>query len=252
MRGKIATLLFALAALSANGEARPLPTMPAAMDGGSVGNAGATFRPAAAAAPAAGMFLVARRELLSPAFSQSVVLLLRHDESGTLGVIVNRRTRFRLHELLPDLKNGRAAAHSVFIGGPVAPQALVMLMRREKPAAGIEPVTDEIVFSAERKVLEALIARNKPPADLRLYIGYAGWAAGQLDAELARRSWFVVQASAEQVFSDGEEDLWERLIDRLDPPGIRVRQRQNHGAESDHNTYSPRGFCGGGRDIAAH
>lgn len=174
-----------------------------------------------ATVPAAGAFLIARRELASPAFFQSVVLLLRHDASGSFGVIVNRRTRFRLHDLLPELESA-AAARPVFIGGPVAPQALVMLMRREKPAAGIERVTDEISFSAERKVLEALIARHKPVADLRFYIGYAGWGAGQLDAELTRGSWYVVKAAVDAVFSDDEENLWERLIDKLDPPGIRI------------------------------
>ncbi len=168
------------------------------------------------------MFLIARRDLASPAFFQGVILLLRHDTSGSFGVIVNRRTRFHLHDLLPELESG-AAARPVFIGGPVAPHALVMLMRREKPAAGIERVTDEISFSVERAVLEALIARAKPVADLRFYIGYAGWGAGQLDAELARGSWYVTGAAVDAVFGD-EEGLWERLIDRLDPPGIRVRR----------------------------
>jgi len=237
MRARIAGLLFVLSVLSLNSEARPAPKTPAATT------------------PAAGVFLVARRELLSPAFTRSVVLLLRHDERGTLGVIVNRRTRFRLHELLPGLQDGRAAGHSVFIGGPVAPHALVMLMRREEPGAGIERVTDEIAFSTERDVLEALIARNKPSADLRFYIGHAGWAAGQLDAELARGSWYVIKATAEAVFGGDDEELWERLIDRLDPPGIRVRRPGNGVAsygKDGGNTYGARGFCGRASVVAAH
>lgn len=180
--------------------------------------------PVVATTPAAGVLLVAHRELLSPAFTQSVVLLLRHDARGTIGVIVNRRTRFALADLLPDLGDGKVTGHSVFLGGPVAPQVVVMLMRREKPAIGIERVTDEIAFSTEREVLAQLIARNKPAADVRFYVGHASWAARQLDAELARGAWYVVSTTADTIFGDDEENLWERLIDRLDPPGIRVRR----------------------------
>jgi putative transcriptional regulator len=170
------------------------------------------------------MLLVARRDLLSPAFTESVVLLLRHDARGTLGVIINRRTRFRLHDLLPDLKGSRDVKYPVLIGGPVAPHGLLLLLRDHKPVPGIERVTGDLGFSAELDVLEALIARHKPAADARLYIGHAGWAAGQLDFELARGSWFVVKATADAVFTDDEDTLWQRLIDRLDPPGIRVRR----------------------------
>jgi len=178
-------------------------------------------RPAQKAKP--GVFLVAHRELTGSGFAQSVVLLLRHNERGTLGVIINRRTPFHLHDLLPELDRKQAAQHAVFIGGPVAPHTLVLLMRGEKPAPGIEKVTEEISFSAEREVLESLIDRHKSANDLRLYIGFAGWAAGQLEAEIARDAWFLIQATADAVFGIDEEDLWERFIDKLDPPGIRVR-----------------------------
>jgi len=174
-------------------------------------------------APAPGVLLVARRELTGSIFAHSVVYLVRHDQRGTLGVIVNRRTRFHLHDLLPELDREQAVRHTIYLGGPVAPHAMVLLMRGEQPAPGIEAVTGEIAFSAESDVLEALLARSKTPGDLRLYIGYAGWAAGQLDAELERGSWFLVQGSPDAIFGRDDQDLWERLINRLDPPGIRVR-----------------------------
>lgn len=178
---------------------------------------------APALVPATGLFLVARRNLPSPSFFNAVVLLTRHDAGGTIGVIVNRRTVFDAGELLPDVPGASGAGHAVFIGGPVAPHRVVMLLRRERPADTVERVTDEISFCADRDVLEALIARRKPASELRLYAGHAGWAPGQLDHELARGDWHLVGADADAVFGDDSERLWERLINRLDPPGIRVQ-----------------------------
>lgn len=185
----------------------------------------AAARPAAApgVAPAPGMLLVARRNLPSPGFFNTVVLITAHDAAGTLGVIVNRRTGFDAGDLLPDVAGVRAAGYPVFIGGPVAPQRVVMLLRGEPSGGNVEAVTGEISFCADREVLEALIARGKPASELRLYAGHAAWAPGQLDGELARGDWYLVGADAEAVFGEDSERLWNRLIDRLDPPGIRVR-----------------------------
>ena len=173
--------------------------------------------------PAVGMFLVARRNLPSPNFFNTVVLIIAHDARGTVGVIVNRRTRFDAGDLLPDLPAAKGAGHLVFVGGPVAPHRIVMLLRRERSGDTVERVTDEISFCADRDVLAALIARNKPATELRLYAGHAGWAPGQLDDELERGDWYLVNADAELVFGEDSEHLWRRLINRLDPPGIRVR-----------------------------
>ena len=186
--------------------------------------AAARVTPGAAAAtrPAAGMLLVARRDLPSRYFADTVVLLIRHSAAGTLGVIVNRRTRFDLQDLLPDFPDPPEERYPLFIGGPVTPDRILMLIRNVPPGPGIERVADDILFSAERRVLETLVEGNKPASELRLYAGHAGWAGGQLERELARGDWHLSRAEAAQVFGDDEEQLWERLIDRLDPPGIRV------------------------------
>ena len=177
---------------------------------------------AAKAAPAAGMMLVARRDLPDPNFHQAVVLLTAHGAGGSVGLIINRRTRFRLADAMPDLAGVERVQHPLFFGGPVARTQIVMLMRNEKFAEQIEPVTDDISFSADRDVLESVLARGKPASELRLYMGHAGWAPGQLGHELARGDWYVTKASAEQVFSADETTLWERLIRSLDPPGLFV------------------------------
>ncbi|MCP9438261.1 MAG: YqgE/AlgH family protein [Nitrospira sp.] len=188
-----------------------------------VGAAVATRPVAAKDAPAAGMLLVARRDLPDPNFHESVVLLTAHGAGGSAGLIVNRRTRLRLSDAMPELANVEKVEHPLFFGGPVARAQIVMLMRRERPAEQIERVTDDIFFSADRDVLESVLARKKPASELRLYLGHAGWAPGQLARELARGDWHVMKANAELVFSDDEATLWERLIRSLDPPGLLVR-----------------------------
>jgi len=171
-----------------------------------------------------GVFLVARRDLPDPNFHHAVVLIVQHDEHGTLGLIVNRRTRFRLHDALPDLVGAEAAGHRLYFGGPVGKTLLVMLLRNEKPGKTLDAITDEVSFSADREVLERLIARKKPEAELRLYLGHAGWGRGQLSHELARGDWHLTKADANSIFGEAEE-LWDRLIDDLDPPGFDVRRR---------------------------
>lgn len=169
------------------------------------------------------MFLVARRDLPDPNFHQAVVLLTAHGTGGSIGLIVNRRTRFRLADAMPDIAGMAKVEHPLFFGGPVARAQIVMLMRNERAAGQIEPVTDDIYFSADRDVLESVLARKKPASEMRLYMGHAGWAPGQLGHELARGDWHVIKADAKAVFGDDEATLWERLIRKLDPPGLFVR-----------------------------
>ena len=171
--------------------------------------------------PAAGVLLVARRDMLSPGFAQSVVLLIKHDARGSLGVILNRPTRLSMQDALPDLDATQAARHALFLGGPVAPQAILLLMRKEAVVEGVERVTGDITASTHPDVLQSLMTRKKSPKDLRAYIGYAGWAGGQLEAELARGAWHLAPATEEHVFGD-EAELWEQLIEELDPPSIRI------------------------------
>jgi len=206
-------LVVALAAVAislARGRPAPEPGRPA---------------PSERLAPAPGMFLVARRHMPDPNFRRSVVLLLQHDENGTVGLIVNRPTNFRLQDALPDLPGVEAADHPLFLGGPVARTLLAMLLRNEGPSQTVERITDEVSFSADRDVLERLIARKKPAEEMRLYLGHAGWGAGQLVRELARGDWHLAKADAASIFG-GEEGLWDRLIEVVDPPGIEIRREQ--------------------------
>jgi len=175
--------------------------------------------------PAPGMFLVARRTLGDSHFGQTVIYLVEHDEHGTLGVIVNRSSKISLSDVLPDLDGGDESAYVLHYGGPVGLPMLLMLGRGESGVKGMAHVAEDVYFSSERSVLEEALAGNKPVNQLRFYIGYSGWGAGQLEFELERDSWYVVAADSSAIFSSEADSLWGRLVERREPMGIQVDNR---------------------------
>ena len=177
----------------------------------------------APARPAPGRFLVATRALDGSYFGQTVVYLVEHDADGTLGLIVNRSSEIRLTDALPDLDGGPAAAHRLYYGGPVEPAMIMMLLRGTAAARGTALVAGSVYVGTDRRALAAALAANKSANEMRLYIGYSGWSPGQLDFELQRGSWHVVPARADEIFADDSDTLWQRLIERLEPEGIEVR-----------------------------
>jgi putative transcriptional regulator len=185
--------------------------------------------------PGPGMFLVAKRALDGPHFGQSVVYLVEHGEGGTLGLIVNRSSDISLSEALPDIEDKQATAHALYYGGPVGLPMIFILVRSESPSEGMVHVANNVYISADRRVLDEVLAVKKPKSEVRFYIGHSGWAAGQLDFELERGSWHVVAADTDAIFSGETDSLWNRLIERLEPRGIEVDNRPG---------YSPRARTG--------
>jgi putative transcriptional regulator len=175
-------------------------------------------------APAAGRFLVARRDLYAPFFSRSVIYLVQHNSTGSVGVIVNRPLGKSAAELLPDLQEPELSTYPVYIGGPVNPRIIVLLFRGNRPMQTALHVSDGVYASSDSAVLAQLIVSQKPVNELRMFAGQAGWLPGQLSGELAREDWYVTEGDPDVLFSDNTGDLWRRLIDRLDPQGIMVLQ----------------------------
>jgi putative transcriptional regulator len=162
--------------------------------------------------PAASMFLVASRDLTDPNFSRTVVLLLRYDQDGAMGVIVNRRTRVVLKDAIPGLDAGSGTTHHVYLGGPVQIGTLRFLARSTEPLEDADYVVGDIQVSASRRLLDRLVAESWDDSRLRVFVGYSGWAPGQLEGEIARGGWHVVPATADQVFSAEPDRLWSDLV----------------------------------------
>jgi putative transcriptional regulator len=169
------------------------------------------------------MFLVARRDLLEPHFSRSVIYLLEHDPQGTTGLIINRPSGMTLADAIADSRNKGADTHSLYYGGPVQHSRIIMLMRNASQSRLIQHIVDDIYVSADREVMNRLLTENKPKHELHFYIGHAGWSAGQLARELQRDSWHVMEGDAGAIFTAHPATLWDRLIERLEPEGLYVK-----------------------------
>ncbi len=158
--------------------------------------------------PARGKLLVATQVVQGELFANTVVLLLHYDDTGAFGLVVNRPTDVQPAEVLGDDETLADYRGSLFWGGPVHMDSLRALLLTDSPPAEAEQIVDSVYLVAYE---DALAASPVDTSRLRLFIGYAGWAPGQLDGELARGSWRVRPASGELVFDEEPGTLWKRL-----------------------------------------
>ena len=163
--------------------------------------------------PARGMFLLAAPRLRDPTFAQTVVLLLEYGETGALGLVINRPTKVSLSDaLVTPLPNSEG--HAVFSGGPVELRRMIALLRSRAAVDGAERLFGDVHASGSMDTLRRVLERDGPAADVHAYVGYAGWAPGQLDAEIARGDWIVTPADAESIFDAPSADVWRNLMRR--------------------------------------
>lgn len=159
-----------------------------------------------------GKLLIAEPMLGDPSFSRSVVLICEHGPEGTVGFSLNRPTEHTLGDLLPELYTPLLP---VFQGGPVQLDTLHMLHRTPLAFGGTE-VADGIYWGGSYEALqEAVLHNSYQPIDLRLFVGYSGWGAGQLEKELEEGSWLVANVTPELIFETDPEQLWRRAIESL-------------------------------------
>ena len=155
--------------------------------------------------PPNGVLLIAKPGLADPNFAQTVVLASQTPDGSTVGVILNRPTQAK-HE-----KTGA----TLFFGGPVMREVLVALFSSERaPEAAAFHVLKGTYLSLHPRNLEKLFedAAAARAKQYRVFTGFAGWAPGQLEAELARDDWFVLPASAGIVFRSDTSGMWEELV----------------------------------------
>ena len=163
--------------------------------------------------PGRGMFLLAAPRLRDPNFARTVVLLLEYDRTGALGLVINRPTEASLHDVLATpLPNSEG--HAVFAGGPVELRRLIALLRSPVAVDGAQRLFGDVHASGSMDTLRRMLERDGHAADVRAYLGYAGWAPGQLDAEIARGDWIVAPADAGSVFDTPPGDVWPNLMRR--------------------------------------
>jgi putative transcriptional regulator len=148
---------------------------------------------------ASGSLLVATTKSHDPDFARSVVLLIHDDSQSAIGLMLNKPTSVPVSEVLPDAK-GKSV--TVYAGGPV-PIGVRGLRRTASP-----PFFTVVSNKSDLLKMLSVVA---PPSSFRLFAGYTGWTAQQLQSEVARGLWRVLPASARTVFDPHPETLWPRL-----------------------------------------
>jgi len=162
--------------------------------------------------PAKGKFLVASPTIADPRFQEAVVLLIAYDVTGATGLIINRPSEVTLAEALMSVPGLKDRSDVVFYGGPVEGKRVFMLLRsREKPDESDNMFAD-VYVSMSRKTLESMIGARKTQKQFRVYSGYAGWFPGQLNREVSRGDWYIINADADSIFEKDSSGIWQELI----------------------------------------
>ncbi len=173
--------------------------------------------PATAQELAVGKMLVASRDITDANFTQTVVLLVRYDRNAAVGLILNRPSSVPLSAVLEGLEQAAGRVDPVYIGGPVGRGgALALLRARSGPPRAARVMEGLYLISGRAELAQALEA-GADQESLRVYRGYAGWGAGRLEGEVARRYWHVVEGSLGDVFDPYPGSLWRRLIPAAQP-----------------------------------
>lgn len=166
----------------------------------------------------AGQLLVAMPQMADPRFARSVVYLCAHSADGAMGLVVNRLIdSLTFHNLLEQIgvEQAREADDMpIHFGGPVESSRGFVLHTSDYVQDSTLMIEDDIALTATIDVLKA-IARGQGPERRVLALGYAGWGAGQLDAEIQANGWLLVPADLDLVFGDDNEGKWQRAIAKI-------------------------------------
>jgi putative transcriptional regulator len=156
-----------------------------------------------------GQLLIAAPALLDPNFLRTVVLLSEHTDEGALGLVLNRPSDVAVSAAVEELGELIGEDEPVYVGGPVEPSQVVVLAEFDEPDSAAALVFADVGFLT--------VAPEVGPTDIRrrrLYAGYAGWDAGQLEAELEQGAWIVEPPVSDDIFTDEPDELWRSVLHR--------------------------------------
>jgi putative transcriptional regulator len=166
---------------------------------------------AAAAAPAdtlTAILIVAQDVVTDPNFGGSIVVVMNNLAPAPVGLIINRPTPIAVSRLFPKLKRLAQVSDKVYFGGPVEFRSVWFLFRAPSAPKGATRVCDGVYVSASRTLLLELLARKNPMQGLRIFLGHAGWAPGQLQVEIEGGAWAPRRADAESIFNPAPQLPW--------------------------------------------
>jgi putative transcriptional regulator len=161
-----------------------------------------------------GHLLLAAPSLFDPNFRRTVVFVAEHGEAGAMGLVINRPAEAAVTETVPDLSAfAEDSDEPVFVGGPVQPQAVIVIAEFEDPARSAAIVLEhDVGFVGADTGDPGEVAADCRRA--RVFAGHSGWGPGQLEGELDERAWIVEPAIREDLFTDDPDGLWSTVMRR--------------------------------------
>jgi putative transcriptional regulator len=157
-----------------------------------------------------GNLLIASPALLDPNFRRTVVLITEHTDEGAAGLVINRPSPSPVSDLVPQLEPLVDDGEQIWVGGPVQPDSVLVLGEFVDVDEAAVPLFGSLGFPALDDPEEVVPVTTRR----RVFAGYAGWEAGQLESELDNDDWIVVPALADDAFTETPEDLWADTLRR--------------------------------------
>ena len=157
-----------------------------------------------------GHLLVASPALLDPNFRRTVVLVTEHTDDGAAGLVLNRPRSSRSSAAVPDLEELVDDDEQVWVGGPVQPETVLVLGEFFDPDDAEVPLFESLGFPSLDEPEEIVPATTRR----RVFAGYAGWGAGQLEEEVANEDWILEPALADDAFTEEPDELWREVLRR--------------------------------------
>jgi len=166
-------------------------------------------RPTSPPASLAGSLLLAHPVLRDPNFRRTVILMSVHNPEGAMGVVLNRPTGKHLAQLDEAFALSELAKVPIYHGGPVQREQLILIAWQPQP----DGFRLHFGLDAEK----ASLLTEEPGTQVRGFLGYAGWSAGQLEGEMGQKTWIVAAAPPDLLQHAPDDSLWSAVLGELDP-----------------------------------
>ena len=161
------------------------------------------------------VMLVASPQMPDPRFARTVLVVAFPQDTGPMGVVLNRPAGMTLGDLFgPDRPELAQHEDPILLGGPVEPDGMLFVFPWPEHPVKALPLAEGVYLSGDGSLFESLVSPKDRPARRRFFAGHSAWAEGQLDAEIAEGGWLVLPVDAEALFDPDRAGLYERLLQR--------------------------------------
>lgn len=159
-----------------------------------------------------GKILISTPDISGDIFSRSVVLILEHDEKGAFGLILNKKNQ----DISSNLLNILGFNIEIYEGGPVENQRIFFILKGNPITENFAEITDEFYFTEDiEAVVSAIIEKRLNINDVKVFSGYSGWSANQLDGEVKNKMWTPVEIYNLDYTSPNDQNLWKKIMQNL-------------------------------------